>query len=60
VLDRVDHLKVRESPITQQFQPSFIPMVTPNLNVYSHLFRTKDDRAAAAINAAIANLNGSK
>jgi integrase len=29
------------------------------LNVYSHLFRTKDDKAAAAINAALANF-GSK
>ena len=27
----IDHLKVRESPITQQFRPFFIPMVTPNL-----------------------------
>jgi integrase len=26
------------------------------LNVYSHLFQTKDDRSAAAINAALAKL----
>jgi hypothetical protein len=26
----IDHLKVRESPITEQFRPVFIPMVTPN------------------------------